>query len=112
MEDKQLRELSKEFLINNVVSHSINKKGEIKHRFKNGRLRRIDLFKRLVQIFDSDQNQLYSSVLNDSHPLIKCADLYYKFHFLKKNGGYANYLRLERERKLTLEQIEEIYFLA
>ena len=54
MEDKKLRELSNEFLINNVVSHSINKKGEIKHRFKNGRLRRIDLFKRLVQIFDSD----------------------------------------------------------
>ena len=112
MEDKQLRELSKEFLINNVVSHSINKKGEIKHRFKNGRLRRIDLFKRLVQIFDSDKNQLYSSVLNDSHPLIKCANLYYKFHFLKKHGGYGEYLKLERERKFTLEQIEEIYFLV
>ena len=48
MEDKKLRELSKEFLRNNVVSHSINLEGKIMHKFKNGRIRRIDLFKRFV----------------------------------------------------------------
>ena len=114
MEDKKLRELSKEFLRNNVVSHSINLEGKIMHKFKNGRIRRIDLFKRFVQIFDKDNNQLYSNILDDSHPLIKCADLYYKCHYMKKHAcvGYLEYLKLEREKKSVLSQIEEIYFLV
>lgn len=114
MEDYQLRELSKEFLRRNVISYSITKDGEILHRFKNERIRRIDKFKRLVQIFDSDNNLLYSKILEESHPLIKCADLYYKCHFIKKHAciGYLEYRRLEREKKYVLAQIEEIYYLV
>ena len=33
MEDKQLRELSKDFLKKNVIYHSITLEGEIEHRF-------------------------------------------------------------------------------
>ena len=113
MEDKQLRELSKDFLKKNVIYHSITLEGEIEHRFTNGRIRKIDLFKRLVKILDSEKNELYSNVLDENHPLIKCAKLYYKCHFIKKNTvGYVEYLQIEREKRHILSQIEEIYFLV
>ena len=112
MEDKQLRELSKDFLKKNVIYHSITLEGEIEHRFTDGRIRKIDLFKRLVKIFDSEKNELYSNVLDENHPLIKCAKLYYKHHFMKKISNYGEHLRIEREKKHILSQIEEIYFLV
>ena len=112
MEDQKLRELSKDFLKDNVLCHSITPEGEITHKFKNGRIRKIYLFQRLVKILDSEKNELYSNVLDESHPLIKCAKLYYKLHFMKKGVDYAGYLRIEREKRFILSEIEEIYFLV
>ena len=113
MEDQKLRELSKDFLKDNVLCHSITPEGEITHKFKNGRIRKIYLFQRLVKILDSEKNELYSNVLDESHPLIKCAKLYYKLHFIRKGAvGYARYLQIEREKRRILSEIEEIYFLV
>lgn len=112
MEDLELRELSKEFLLANVVVISCNIKGELFHTFKNGRTRKIFLFQRLVKIIDSDGKELYSKVLDNNHPLIRCANLYYKFRFLVKYHSKNFILRakiLEMEKKQVLSQIEEIY---
>ena len=52
MEDEKLRELSEDFLKKNVIGFTHNNYGIIIHEFKNGRVRKIDLFKRFVQIID------------------------------------------------------------
>ena len=112
MEDLKLKEHSKEFLLDNVVFISCNIKGELFHTFKNGRTRKIFLFQLLVKIINSDGNELYSKILDDNHPLIRCANLYYKFRYLVKSHSKDFYTRtkmLEGEKKQVLSQIEEIY---
>ena len=112
MEDLKLKELSKEFLLSNVVFISCNTNGELFHTFKNGRTRKIFLFQRLVKIIDIYGNELYSKILDSNHPLIRCAELYYKFRFLVKSHCKNFILRtkiLELEKKKVLSQIEEIY---
>ena len=113
VEDEKLRELSKDLLLDNVVGYSYDSFGEIIHKFKNGRIRKIDLFKRYVQITDSNGNELYSNILDIKHPLIMCANLYYKLHYLKKHAciSDARARSLEREKKFILSQVEEIYLL-
>ena len=114
MEDEKLRELSKDFLKSNVVYRFISFEGVIKHGFKNGKERKIDLFKRLVTITDNDGNELFNKILDSNHPLIICANLYYKWIYLKKHSkaGYVEYRKLEREKKLVRSQIEEIFQLV
>ena len=113
MDDEKLRELSKDFLKSNSVYRFISIDGIIKHRFKNGKERKIDLFKRLVTITDNNGNELFSKVLDSEHPLIKCANLYYKLNYIKKHANtYGEHIKLEREKNLILSQIEEIFQLA
>jgi len=114
MEDLKLRELSQDFLIKNVVKHSIRINGEIFHKFKNGRTRYIDLFKSHVKIIDSNGNDLYSNILDIEHPLIRFAHFYYKMNFLKRHAkvGYIEWLSLQREKKFLLLLTEEIYQLV
>ena len=114
MDDEKLRELSKDFLKSNVLYRFISIDGIIKHRFKNGKERKIDLFKRLVTISDNNGNVLFSNVLESEHPLIKCANLYYKFRYLKRHAkvGYMEYRKLEREKNFLLANTEEIFQLA
>ena len=78
IENKKLRELSKDFLKSNVVYYSISYEGEIVHKFKNGKTRKIDLFKSNVEMIGNNGKELYSNILNRNHPLMMCAILYYK----------------------------------
>ena len=111
MEDEKLRELSEDFLKKNVIGFTHNNYGIIIHEFKNGRVRKIDLFKRFVQITDNNGKELYSTTFDSSHRLMKCANLYYKFHYLvkKHSKDYTEIRSLEREKNFILSQIEEIY---
>ena len=113
MDDEKLRELSKDFLKSNVLYRFISIDGIIKHRFKNGKERKIDLFKRLVTISDNNGNVLFSNVLESEHPLIKCANLYYKLNYIKKHANtYGEHIKLEREKNFLLANTEEIFQLA
>ena len=112
IEETKLRELSQGFLKKNIVYRNVDTRGKIIHKFANGRTRKIDLFKRLVKILDENENELYSNTLESNHPLIICANLYYKFNFLVKCHACAGYFEaksLEREKKSILSQTEEIY---
>ena len=106
MEDVRLRELSKDFLPCNIVHKYMDNIGGIEHKFKNGKTRKIELYKRFVTIIDVDGNELYSTILDGNHPLIKCAKIYYEWCNRKIGRGYRYHRAFERKRNFTKQQIE------
>ena len=76
MEDPRLRELSKDLIPSNIIKSYMDNIGGIGYKYKNGLTRLINIHKRLVTIIDADGNELYLNILDDNHPLMKCATIY------------------------------------
>ena len=80
MEDYEHIEEMKDFTPDNIVSHSMERNGEVINIIENGKRRVLNININELTIFDKDLNILYSKILDDEHPLI-----YYvrKHHFEK-----------------------------
>ena len=112
MEDDKLRELSKDFLLKNVVCTAMSiDGGEMEHKFKNGRTRIIDIFKQSVKIIDKDGNLLYHNKLDKKHPLMFNAINYYKLAWVPRKPiiTEAAKRRFKRERDSYKIDCEEFY---
>ena len=70
MEDYEHIEEMKDFTLDNFVSHSMERNGEIVCVIKNGKRRVLNILTNELTIFDKDLNILYSKILDDEHPLI------------------------------------------
>ena len=113
MDDIKLRELSKDFSLQNMVCATYNSmSGEISQSFENGNTRKIFVFDRRAQIIDRNGKELYSSTLDINHPLIVCANICYETKFLLKYHARYGYLQARRyiqEKKRILSKIEDIF---
>lgn len=97
MGDINLRELSKDFWLQNMVCATYNSmSGEISQSFENGKTRKIFVFDRLVQIIDTTENELYSSITDINYPLIVCVNICYETKFLLKFHAKYRYLQTRR----------------
>ena len=110
MEDPRLRELSKDLIPSNIVHSHMDNIGGLERKYKNGLTRKIDIPKKLVTIIDADGNELYSNILDDNHPLIKCATIYYNWDNRKigRRYKYVSVQAFKRAQNFVREQIEAI----
>ena len=108
MEDARLRELSKDLIPINIVRSYSDNIGRLGNKYKNGLTRKIDIYKRLVTIIDADGKELYSNILDDNHPLIRCAKVYYNWDNKKKGYAYSSVRAFKREQNFVREEIEAI----
>ena len=108
MEDPRLRELSKDLIPSNIVHSYMDNIGGLGGKYKNGLTRKINIPKKLVTIIDADGNELYSNILDDNHPLIKCATIYYNWDNRKKRSRYVSVRAYKRALNFVREQIEAI----
>ena len=106
MEDAKLRELSKDLILSNIVGSYMDNIGGLGNKYKNGLTRKIDIYKRLVTIIDADGNELYSNILDDNHPLIRCATIYYNWDNRKICSRYASVRAFKRQQNFVKEEIE------
>ena len=106
MEDAKLRELSKDLIPSNIVQSYMDNIGGLGHKYKNGLTRNINIHKRLVTIIDANGKELYSNILDDNHPLIKCATIYYNWDNRKIGRRYASVRAFKRQQNFVREEIE------
>ena len=110
MEDARLRELSKELIPSNIVHRYMDNVGGLGRKYKNGLTRKIDIPKKLVTIYDANGKELYSNTLDENHPLIKCATIYYNWDNRKigHRYRYVSVRAFKRAQNFVREQIEAI----
>ena len=108
MEDARLRELSKDLIPSNIVHRYMDNVGGLGRKYKNGLTRKIDIPKKLVTIYDANGKELYSNTLDENHPLIKCATIYYNWDNKKKGIAYSSVRAFKREQNFVREEIEAI----
>ncbi len=112
MQEEELKKQMKDFLIENVVSYGKSSSGDIFHKFKNGKTRTLNVFDRSVKITDENGNEIFSTILDENHPLIVNGKLYYEFYFVLRPRGKNTYIENNRFMKQFLSkkvECDEIY---
>lgn len=114
MQEEELKKQMKDFLIENVVSYGKTESGDIFHKFKNGKTRTINIFKRSIEITEENGKLLFSTILDENHPLIVNGKLYYQFYFVLRPKGKIAYLEGKRfldeffSKKIECDEIYQL----